>query len=115
MPTSSNGKHPRSRGRTGAKFLHLRRRLLKDGAICQFKGNDLHPSCGELIDPTVQWPNDWAGTINHKIPVADLAWDDPLLWDPENCEPFHDICNKRNGSGKSQNKSSHPNSRDWFD
>lgn len=113
MPTSSkNG--PRSRGRTGAKYLHLRNRILRHNRICQFKGNDRWPACGELIDIELKWPDPRSPTINHKIPVADLEWDDPLLWDSDNAEPMHLVCNQRLGTGK-QKAQEHPTSRDWFE
>lgn len=52
-------------------------------------------------------------SANHKINVADLDWDDPLLWDINNMEPMHLVCNQRLGRGK-QKPSKHKTSRDWL-
>jgi 5-methylcytosine-specific restriction endonuclease McrA len=103
MPTSSiNG--PRSLGRTGTKYLTARKQVLENNQICAL--------CGELIDLELAWPNPMYGTVDHIIPVADLARDDPALWDPKNLQPAHLACNARKGRGDRQ-VAVHPTSRNW--
>lgn len=116
MPTSSNGKTPRSRGRTGSKWLHVRKRILEHNRICQFAGNDRYPPCFELIDLSLKWPDPRSGTVDHpeSALVKDLAWDDPRLYDESLLKPMHLICNQRKGAGK-QKKSEHPQSRQWLE
>ena len=111
MPTSSkNGK--RSRGRTGKPWELARGRILNANRICAFRGNDKYPPCGQFIDPDLKWPDPMSGSVNHKTPVSDMAWDDPRTYDLENLEPMHLICNQRAGTGK-QKKFKHPTSRNW--
>lgn len=113
MPTSSK-KGPRSRGRTGGKFYRAKARVLDTNRICQFKGNDKWPPCGKLIDLDLKYPDPMSATVNHIIPVSDLAWDDPLTYDVENLEPMHNICNKRLGNSKPKPRK-HKTSRDWLE
>lgn len=54
-----------------------------------------------------------SATVNHIVPVSDLAWDDPLCWDMGNLEPMHLVCNQRLGDGKQKPKK-HKTSRDWL-
>lgn len=100
MPTSSkNG--PRSRGRTGSKFLSSRRKVLEANQICWL--------CGELIDLSLKWPDPMYGTVDHVIPEKDIEDpNDPLHWDVKNLRPAHLACNSRRGAEKS--KVDHPNS-----
>jgi len=102
VPTSSkNG--PRSLGRTGSKFLSARSYVLEHNQICWL--------CGELIDMRLKAPDPMAPTVDHIIPVKDLAQDDPLLWDPKNMKPAHQRCNSRRGAGTVVVQ--HPNSLCW--
>ena len=52
-------------------------------------------------------------TVNHIVPVKDLAWDDPLQYDPANLEPMHLVCNQRLGAGPKRKRHKHPTSRSW--
>ncbi|NGX08728.1 HNH endonuclease [Mycobacteroides franklinii] len=103
MPTSSkNG--PRSLGRTGVKFEKAKARVLRASQICD--------QCHELIDLNLKWPDPKSATVDHIIPVKDLAWDDPLCYDVSNLVPCHLVCNQRRG-GKAKTKVKHPTSRNW--
>lgn len=105
-------KKKRSKGRNSDKFVRARNRCLQANQICMFKGNDKWAPCGNVIDLTLKWPDPMSGTADHIIPVADLAWDDPLTYAQENLQSMHLLCNQRKGDGK-QRKQSHPTSRDW--
>jgi hypothetical protein len=110
LPSSTKKK--RSKGRNSAKFERAKNRVLAANQICQFRGNDRWPPCGQIIDLDLKWPHPMSGTANHIIPVSRLAWDDPLTYDVNNLEPMHLVCNQRLGDG-SQKKQKHPTSRDW--
>jgi 5-methylcytosine-specific restriction endonuclease McrA len=104
MPTSSiNG--PRSLGRTGTKYLTARKQVLDHNQICWL--------CGELIDMELKWPHPMYGTVDHIIPVKDLARDDPRLWDPKNLKPAHLSCNARRARQGARTAVEHPTSRNW--
>ena len=105
MPTSSK-KGPRSRGRTGGKFYRAKARVLAANQICA------HPDCRKFIDVTLPWPDPMSATVNHIIPVKDLAWDDPLTYDVSNLEPMHLVCNQKLGAGP-RKKQKHRTSRNW--
>lgn len=104
MPTSSNGKHPRSRGRTGAAWEKARKRVLRASLICS--------ECNELIDPELRWPDPYSGSVDHSIPVSSVAWDDPSLTDVSTLTSCHLVCNQRKGNRVGP-KEKHPVSRDW--
>ncbi|WP_099021217.1 HNH endonuclease [Mycolicibacterium palauense] len=113
MPThSKNG--PRPRGRAGVRFQQAKNRVLRTNQICAFRGNGKYPACGQLIDLSLKYPDPMSPTVNHIIPVKDLAWDDPLQYSVENLEPMHLVCNQRLGAG-SQKKAAHVTSRRWRD
>lgn len=112
MPTATEKKKRRSKGRNSGKFQRARNRCLNANQICMFRGNARHPACGQLIDLTLQWPDPMSGTANHIIPVSDLEWDDPLTYDQNNLESMHLVCNQRLGDGK-QRSATHPTSRNW--
>lgn len=106
MPTNSaNG--PRSRGRTGARFLHARNQVLEASQICWL--------CGELIDMTLVWPHPMYATVDHIDAVKDLADDDPRLWDPKNLKPAHLSCNARRSAQGQRKLVDHPTSRNWLE
>lgn len=109
---SSTPKRKRSKGRNSGQFERARNRVLQACQICAFRGNDKWPACGKIIDLDLKWPDPMSGTANHIIPVADLAWNDPLTYDVANLEPMHLVCNQRLGDGKHK-KQIHPTSRDW--
>lgn len=103
MPTSSkNG--PRSLGRTGGKFERAKQRVLRNSQICD--------ECRVLIDLDLKYPDPLSATVDHIIPVSQLAWDDPLTYAVENLVPCHLVCNQRRGS-KTKKKQTHPQSRNW--
>ncbi|MBB5167129.1 HNH endonuclease [Mycobacterium sp. AZCC_0083] len=103
MPTSSkNG--PRSLGRTGAKFERAKQRVLRANQICD--------ECRTLIDLDLKYPDPLSATVDHIIPVSQLAWDDPLTYADSNLVPCHLVCNQRRGS-KVKKRRTHPQSRDW--
>lgn len=94
--------------------------------ICRFVDTDGFPveraheiplECG---DPNCRAehsrkPNPWSWSAGHKVPVAKLAPDSPLLTDPNNLETQHLRCNKQVGdrdTGKSDTNCKV--SRDWF-
>lgn len=105
MPTHSrNG--PRSRGRTGARFEHAKRRVLTASQICHL--------CGEFVDLDLKWPDPMSATVDHLIPVSQLSWDDPLTYSVDNLRPAHLLCNQKRGADKAKRKE-HPNSRNWFE
>jgi len=105
MPTTSvNG--PRSRGRTGSKFLTARANVLANNRICWI--------CGELIDMDLEWPHPMYGTVDHyPFEVKDLPQDDPRLWDPKNLKPAHLSCNARRSRTGTMKVAEHPTSRNW--
>lgn len=104
MPTSSaNG--PRSLGRRGYRFEHARKQVLAASQICWL--------CDELIDMELKWPDPMYGTVDHIIPVKDLAPDDPRLWDPRNLKPAHLSCNARRARTGTIKVAEHPTSRNW--
>lgn len=116
MPTSSNGRHPRSRGRSGAGWERARQRVLRTNQICQFAGNDKWPPCFELIDMSLKWPHPYSATVDHPEDalVKDLEWNDPRLYKSEGLAPMHLVCNQRKGDGR-QKPQGHPQSRQWLD
>lgn len=109
---STATKKKRSKGRNSVKFERARNRCLTANQICMFRGNAKWPPCGQIIDLELKWPDPMSGTANHKIPVSELAWDDPLTYEQENLESMHLVCNQRLGDGK-QVKQTHPTSRNW--
>lgn len=111
MPTTTKKK--RSKGRNSVQYERARARVLRHNRICAFRGNGKHPPCGQLIDLDLTWPDPMSATVNHIVPVSDLAWDDPLCWDMGNLEPMHLVCNQRLGDGKQKPKK-HKTSRDWL-
>jgi hypothetical protein len=106
-------KKKRSKGRNSVQFDRARERVLKHNRICQFKGNDKWPACGQVIDLDLKWPHPMSPTVDHTITVASLDWNDPLCWDVSNLQPMHLVCNQRKGDGK-QKPSQHNTSRDWL-
>lgn len=111
MPTTK--KQKRSKGRNSDKFTRAKWRVLRANRVCQFRGNDKWPPCGQLIDLDLKWPHPMSPTADHVVPVSQLAWDDPLLWDPKNLVPMHLLCNQRKGDGK-QKPQKHVTSRNWL-
>lgn len=106
MPTSSKGGR-RSRGRTGAKYLNNRKRLLAANRICAL--------CGEIIPsgPEYAWPHPLSESADHIIPDSELTDpDDERHWSLDNLQPAHYRCNQKKGAGKAAPKV-HPNSRNW--
>lgn len=111
MPTAAKKK--RSKGRNSVQYERARRRVLQHNRICQFQGNAKWPACGQLIDLDLKWPDPMSATVDHSIPVSQLEWDDPRLWDVSLLFPMHLVCNQRKGDGKQKPKK-HKTSRDWL-
>lgn len=49
--------------------------------------------CSELIDQSLEWPNPWAVTLDHKVPITKGG-----THDESNLQPAHLICNLRKGN-----------------
>ena len=82
----------RSKGRAGRPWRRVRARVLRASDICWL--------CG--------LPG--ADTVDHVIPIAHLAPNDPLLRDIANLRPAHRGCNSRRGTGIPRTDGT---SRDW--
>lgn len=60
-------------------------------------------------------PNPWSFSANHKVSVDKLSADSPLLYDPDNLETTHLVCNKTiNKFGGDSPREKFRTSRDWF-
>lgn len=81
----------RSKGRTGRPWLRARARCLKASQICAL--------CGEVIDLTIPWPDPMSPSVDHIIPVSQLAPGDKLLTSLDNLRSCHLGCNARRGDG----------------
>lgn len=113
MPSTSKKK--RSKGRNSVQYERARARVLQHNRICQFRGNDKHPPCGQLIDLDLKWPDPMSATVDHIVPVSQMEWDDPRTYDPEFLIPMHLVCNQRKGDGSHGRKEpKHKTSRDWL-
>ncbi|AEK07663.1 hypothetical protein UPIE_97 [Mycobacterium phage UPIE] len=126
-------------GRTERDYLRARRRVLQQSQICsecaqaidlqlkpvcQFVKTDLFTvetahliplECGEGCREAkhARKPNPWSASADHKIPVAELPPDSPLLTSSKNLVACHLVCNQRKGNRKNV-KPRHKTSRDWF-
>ncbi|AGT13100.1 hypothetical protein CROSSROADS_102 [Mycobacterium phage Crossroads] len=128
-------------GKTERDYLRARKRVLRQSQICalpscrkaidltlkpicQFVDTskytaetahliplDCGPDCRELKH--YRKSNPWGPSANHKISVASLPPDSPLLASAKNLEPMHLKCNQELGDGKNA-KPRHKVSRDWF-
>lgn len=129
----------RGSGRTEAAYLRARKRAGQLSQICAECGQaidmTLKPICQFIDTSTVgigeahlvplncgpecrelkhyRKPNPWSFSADHKIPVATLNPDSPLLTSHKNLASVHLCCNQSKGDRKSA-KPMPKTSRDWF-
>lgn len=127
-------------GKTERDYLRARKRVLQQSQICSYppcrKAIDLKlKSICQYVDTSTytvetahlipltcsdecrelkhhRKANPWGPSANHKINVASLPPDSPLLASAKNLEPMHLKCNQE--LGDSGIKPRHKVSRDWF-
>lgn len=118
MPKS--GKPVKSRGRSGRLWENARAKCLATSQICwicagecdDFKWEVL-PFESAAIDMTLEWPLGGSASVDHKIPISELAPDDPRLWRQDNLAPAHLRCNSARGDGKREKRLVTKTSRVW--
>lgn len=109
MPKS--GAPVKSKGRSGRLWENARKRCLSLSQICwvcsgecpDFSWEKL-PFGSPAIDMLLKWPHPASASVDHVIPISQLASDDPRLWRQENLRPCHLRCNSARGDGKTNKK-----------
>lgn len=126
-------------GRSEKEYLRARKRVLQQNPICVFCRNAIDMTLpticqyvntdGFPVERAHEIPvdcdadcrglkharkaNPWSKSADHKIPVAELPADSPLLTSVKNLQSCHLVCNQRKGAGKS-GPVVVKTSRDWF-
>lgn len=137
MPGNLRRRSSTRPGRTERDYLRARRRVLRESQICvgcrqavdlnlkpicQFVNTDGYTAetahlipltCGDECVGHARKANPWSASANHKIPVASLPPDSPLLTDPKNLETMHLKCNRDLGD-RGEVRPRTKTSRDWF-
>lgn len=129
----------RGSGRSERDYLRARRRVIRASQICGECGNaidlSLKPVCrfvdtsGFTVETAHLIPlvcgegcreaghgrkaNPWSVSADHKVPVAELPPDSPLLTSSKNLVACHLWCNKSKGAGRKK-RVLFKTSRDWF-
>lgn len=81
-------------GRHGAAYWRARREVLRHATHCAL--------CGGEFNPDAPPKSRWSKSVDHIIPLSELAHYDPaerrrLSVDPSNMRPAHLICNSKRG------------------
>lgn len=60
--------------------------------------------CGNEVDKTLRWPDPGSPTVDHVVPLADLAATGGNPLDPSNLRLAHLGCNSRRGAKQATRK-----------
>lgn len=118
------GRPKKSLGRSGRLWANSRRAILSRESecwICANKCPDFSWAAGKLpfesaiVDKTIAWPNPASPSVDHVIPISQLATDDPRLWQLDNLRLSHLKCNSARGDGsRTEKKILVKTSRNWL-
>lgn len=110
----------KSKGRSGTLWENARKKCLSLSQLCWICAGECPdfgweklPFDSAAIDMSLSWPHPGSVSVDHVIPICELAADDPLLWRQENLRPAHLRCNSARGSG-GRDKVSCKVSRNWL-
>jgi hypothetical protein len=112
----------KSRGRSGGLWERARRTCLARSSICwicagecpDFSWSGDLPFQTAAIDMALRWPHPASASVDHIIPISELAPDDPRLWRQENLRPAHLRCNSARGDGSRGKQLACRTSRNWL-
>lgn len=116
------GKPVKSLGRSGRLWENSRKTVIARESECwicagrcpDFSWDGKLPFGSTIVDKTIAWPDPASPSVDHVIPISQLAADDPRLWQLDGLHLSHLRCNSARGDGSRNQKILVRVSRNWL-